>query len=77
MIRKSIPIPEAQATLADDWHYRAIPSDDEYLSWREQLIGVAWSIGFRLAWVLVVVAVAPNKLLTKNSEPQQEFSVGD
>jgi len=55
---------EAQAVIDHASCYQAIPCADGYLNWTEKFEGVAWSVGFRLAWLIVVTVMAPVKLLT-------------
>lgn len=64
MITQSITAAEAQTVLDNACCYQAISSANDYLSWTEKFEGAAWSVGFKLAWILVVTIMAPVKLFT-------------
>jgi len=58
---------ETQAVLDRPCCYRAIPCTGVYLSRTEKLEGVAWSVGFRLAWLLVFTVMTPAKWLGRKT----------
>lgn len=62
MFTQSITTTEAQAMLDNACCCKASSSADNYLSWTEKLEGAAWSVGFSLAGILVVIVMAPIKL---------------
>jgi len=57
----------AAPAVLDPSGYQAISNTAGSLNWPEKLEGMAWSIGFRLAWLLVVTVMVPVKLFTGRS----------